>query len=171
MAEEYTIWLRNGAKRKRKSIAGTTGDNQKDTTPGSDSESRAEKTTKQAAGYVAYKRYISPFIKQAISYEISTVSLRTGKTEYQQRLQFAYDMGSKVVGLAENMITGFLISGGNPIGAVIGAGVSVIQTAVQYAQAQNTLNLENSKESISIGLQNVRAGGSVAATNGSRGGR
>ena len=171
MADEYTIWIRNGSKKKEKAIAGTTGDNQKDTSAGSGDGGDGKLTSKDVAGYIAYKHYISPFVKQAINYQISTVSLRTGRTEHQQRLQFAYDIGSKVVSLAENVAMGLLISGGNPLGAVAGAAVSVVQTAVQYAQAQNTIDLERNAENISIGLMNVRAGGSVASYNSSRGGR
>lgn len=172
MAEEYTIWLRNGTKKKEKAIAGTTGDNQKDNSPnGAGGGAGGKLSAKDVAGYIAYKHYVSPFVKQAVSYQISTVSLKTGRTEHQQRLQFAYDAGSKVVSLVENVAMGFMLSGGNPLGALAGAAVSVVQTAVQYAQAQKTIDLERSAESISIGLQNVRAGGSVASYNSSRGDR
>lgn len=167
MAEEYTIWIKNGTKKREKAIAGTTGDNQKDNSAQTGENSQLN--SKAVAGYIAYKHYVSPFVKQAISYRISTVSLRTGRTEHQQRLQFAYDVGSKVVGLAENVVMGLALSGGNPLGAVAGAAVSVVQTAVQYAQAQNTISLERNAENISIGLMNIRAGGSVAAFNSSRG--
>ena len=169
MADEYTIWIRNGAKKREKAIAGSTGDTQKQNAAGSGDDGKL--TRKDVAGYIAYKHYVSPFVKQAISYRISTVSLRTGRTEHQQRLQFAYDMGSKVVSLVENVAMGLLLSGGNPLGAVAGAAVSVVQTAVQYAQAKNTIDLERNYENISIGLMNIRAGGSVAAYNSSRGGR
>ena len=169
MAEEYTIWLRNGTKKKEKAIAGTTGDNQKDNSPNAGNlagGSGGGVSKAAAATYIAYKQYIAPFVKQAISYQISTVSLKTGRVEHQQRLQFAYDAGSKVVQLVENIAIGAAV-GGLP-GAIIGATVSVVQTAVQYAQAKHTLDLERSAESISIGLQNVRAGGSVASYNSSR---
>ena len=169
MAEEYTIWIKNGTKKREKAIAGTTGDSQKDNSAQAGEDSQLN--SKAVAGYIAYKHYISPFVKQAINYRISTVSLRTGRTEHQQRLQFAYDVGGKVVGLAENVVMGLALSGGNPLGAVAGAAVSVVQTAVQYAQAQNTINLERNAENISIGLMNIRAGGSVAAFNSSRGGK
>lgn len=169
MADEYTIWIRNGAKKREKAIAGTTGENAKNNSAGSGDEDKLSR--KDVAGYIAYKHYVSPFVKQAISYGISTVSLRTGRTEHQQRLQYAYDMGSKVVSLVENVAMGLLLSGGNPLGAIGGAAVSVAQFAVQYAQAKNTLNLEREAENISIGLMNIRAGGSVAAYNSSRGGR
>ena len=83
MAEEYTIWLRNGTKKKEKVIAGTTGDNQKDNSPNGAGEGAGGKlSAKDVAGYIAYKHYVSPFVKQAVSYQISTVSLKTGRTEH-----------------------------------------------------------------------------------------
>jgi len=155
MADEYTIWIRNGAKKREKAIAGSTGDTQKQNTAGSDDDGKL--TRKDVAGYIAYKHYVSPFVKQAISYRISTVSLRTGRTEHQQRLQFAYDMGSKVVSLVENVAMGLLLSGGNPLGALVGLGVGLLQTGVQYAQAYDRLNLERSIEEASLGIQRRRA--------------
>lgn len=162
---DYVITIKNATQKKSKSpIAGSNNSSGKDTSSKQDSKI----TREQAAGYFAYKRFISPFVKQALSYEISTVSLKTGRAEYQQRLQFAYDVAGKVAGLGENIALGFLLSGGNPLGAVVGAAVSLVHTAVTYAQNSNTINLNKNLENVSIGLMDIRAGGSVASYSSSR---
>lgn len=161
----YVITIKNETQGKKKSpIAGSDSTASKNTSNNNDGKISRE----QAAGFFAYKRYISPFVKQALSYGISTVSLKTGRTEYQQRLQFAYDVAGNVAGMGENIAMGFLLSGGNPVGAVAGAAISLIHTAVNYAQSANTFNLNRSLENVSIGLADLRAGGSVASYSNSR---
>lgn len=166
---EYYIILRNETlNAKNNAVAGQYDDRSKDTSPKTDNGDFNGKKT-FTKGFVAYKHYVEPFVKQAISYEISTVSVRTGRTEEQQRRQFAYDMGSKIFSAAESIAMGAIL-GGLP-GALIGLGMSAVQMIVSYSQAQNTIDINRNAENISIGLQNMRAGGSVASYNNSRGQR
>ena len=101
-----------------------------------------------------------------IEYGISTVSIRTGRTETQQRMQFAYSVGSKAFGIVENIAIGAAVGG--LWGAVAGAVMSTVTTVAGYAINQAKINLSAASENISIGLINARAGGNVAATSGSR---
>ena len=166
---EYYIILRNETlNAKNNAVAGQYDDRSKDTSPKTDNGDFNGKKT-FTKGFVADKHYVEPFVKQAISYEISTVSVRTGRTEEQQRRQFAYDMGSKIFSAAESIAMGAIL-GGLP-GALIGLGMSAVQMIVSYSQAQNTIDISRNAENISIGLQNMRAGGSVASYNNSRGQR
>nr|DAR84809.1 MAG TPA: hypothetical protein [Caudoviricetes sp.] len=165
--ENWVITIKNATRQKHSSpIAGNT--NSSNTNTEKNIEAEKKMSREDLTGYFAYKRYISPFVKQAISYGISTVSVRTGRTEHQQRLQLAYDVIGKVSGMAENIWLGFALSGGNPVGALVGAAVSTLNTIVGYAQSSNTLDINRNAENISIGLMNVRAAGNVAATSGSR---
>ena len=120
------------------------------------------KAKENVAEYFAFKRIVSPFVRMGIEYGISTVSIRTGRTETQQRMQFAYSVGSKAFGIVEN------IAIGAAVGGLWGAVMSTITTVAGYAINQAKINLSAASENISIGLINARAGGNVAATSGSR---
>lgn len=124
------------------------------------------KAKENVAEYFAFKRIVSPFVRMGIEYGISTVSIRTGRTETQQRMQFAYSVGSKAFGTVENIAIGAAVGG--LWGAVAGAVMSTVTTVAGYAINQAKINLSAASENISIGLINARAGGNVAATSGSR---
>lgn len=162
---EYVIRIINDTqKSKKRAIANSGGGNSQDTTPKkSDEVSRKEALVK---GYVAYKHYVSPFVKQAISYQIGTVALNTGRVEEQQKLQFAYNVGTKALSFAESVAIGGMV--GNVGGAIVGGTVSLVTMGVSFVQKYETLSKQRSLEDITLGLQNARAGGSPSAYNGSR---
>lgn len=135
------------------------GEESKETTPSEDN--------KKAKGFVAFKKIVAPFVKNAMQYQISTVSLRTGNHELQSRLQASYNIGNQVASFAESTIIGGLVSG-NPIGAVMGAVMSVLNTTISLAQKLEVFNIQRSMENTSIALMNIRAGGNVATTSGRR---
>ena len=163
---EYVIRIINDTQRSQKrAIANSGGGNNQDTTPQKDKDS--DSTSKALVkGYVAYKHYVSPFVKQAISYQIGTVALNTGRVEEQQKLQFAYNVGSKALSLAESVAIGAMV--GNVGGAIVGGTVSLVTMGVSFVQKYETLAKQRSLEDITLGLQNARAGGSPSAYNGSR---
>lgn len=88
-----------------------------------------------------------------ISYEISSVSLRTGATEYEQKLQFGY---STFKSTALPLIMG-AVTGGLP-GAVIGGLFSLAMQGITWAQNAQTISYNKQLENISIGMASVRAG-------------
>lgn len=164
MAEkQYEIVIRNETDETEKSpVANKTGDAKAESTQ--KEKIRARKAN--VANYLAVKRIVSPFVRQAVQYGISTVSVRTGRKEEQQRLQFAYSVGSQALGMLESIAVGAAVGG--LAGAIGGAVMSVLTTATNYALNQQKINLNSQLEGVSIGLMNIRAGGDVAATAGSR---
>ena len=164
MADAYKIEIvapASGGDTKKVPIAG----NNNESKSVSSSESSSVKSGKKAssiAGYVAYKRYVAPFVRQGIQYSISTVGLRTGNMERQQRMQSAYDIGSQIFGIGESIALGFAVGGG--VGAVVGAVMGTATTLIGVAQKQNTLKINNAIENQQISMLNARAG----AINGNR---
>ena len=160
MADAYKIVIETGnggGSKKKVPIAGNNTES-KQTTP-----STEEKDNKASVvGYVAYKKYVAPFVKQGIQYSISTVGLRTGNMERQQRMQSAYDIGSQVVGIGESIALGFAMGGG--VGAVVGAVMGTATTLIGVAQKQTTININNALENQQISMLNARSG----AINGNR---
>lgn len=96
------------------------------------------------------------FANNLISYEISQVSLRTGAREYEQKLQFAQQVGNQVLNIGLATAGGF--AAGGAVGALVGFLGSTIYTAISYAQNANTIETKQNLENISIGMASVRAG-------------
>ena len=101
----------------------------------------------------------------AISYNASTIALRTGQNEYQSKMQLLAEGSKRVFDIGVSALTGSLLAGG--IGAVVGVVAGVAMQAISIEQAQNTINLQNRLESLSIQEANIRAGagGSRASKN------
>lgn len=94
-----------------------------------------------------------------INYRISTIALRTGETEHQQRVQFVYGEASQAVGSLGAIVGG--LSLGGPVGALVVAGGVAVSYALKFigwAQNANTLRLQKSVEDVSIQMQTIRAG-------------
>lgn len=135
-------------------------------TPGSDNSAGALqsvaqgfKTIKKATfGIVSYATAKS-FADQIIGYEISQVSLETGASEYEQRLNAKYGIVNDVVGAGVSLLAGFATAG--PAGlAVAAAGIIIsgVHKVVNIAQREQTLQTNADLENISISMQRRRAG-------------
>lgn len=94
-----------------------------------------------------------------INYRVSTISLRTGAQEYQQRVQFVYSEASQALSAVGTVAAGAIMGG--PVGAglaAVGVGVTYLMKAIGWAQNADRLRMEQDKESISIAMQDIRAG-------------
>lgn len=108
-----------------------------------------------AKGLVAYHA-VKSFATQVISHEVSLVELRTGSNELQRRANFINQLHQTGAGVIESTVTGALV-GGLP-GAVIGMATSAVKKLIDYAQRQETINLQKSIEDTTLGMNYVRAG-------------
>lgn len=118
----------------------------------SKTEQGAVKALKGMVSFAA----VRGFANTLISYEISQVSLRTGAREYEQKLQFGYDLLNK--GLNVGMATAAGFAAGGAIGAGVALIGSTIYTIIGYAQNANTIRTQQTLEDISIGMASERAG-------------
>lgn len=161
---EYVIRIINDTQKEQKRAIANSSGGGEDNSPKQDNDSTSKKIAKT---YVAYKKYIAPFVSSAISHQIGVVALSTGRVEEQQKLQFAYSVGTRVFNIVEDVALGAALGGAG--GAVVGGVMSGLKMAVSFVNRVDTISRERTLENITLGLQNVRAGGSVAAYNGSRG--
>lgn len=141
-------------------IAGQTGQS---VPSGEKSNASAKAVVKSLVSYTAY---VKPFIEASINQHIQTIALRTGATEHQQRVQFAYDVGKQAVGIVASIGIGFAV--GNVAGALTGAVMSITTTAMNYANKARTLQYEQNLEDISLRGMLVRSGGYAPSYGGSR---
>ena len=111
-------------------------------------------------------RKVADYAKRAISYEISTVSLRTGETERQQRMQLTYDILGRVGSAATTIAMGAKVGG--VYGAAAAAAYEVINTSISVGQQVGRFQLQRDLENKSLGLARIRSGDSLAYINGNR---
>ncbi len=94
-----------------------------------------------------------------VSYEISQVSLETGATEYEQRLETVHSIVQSVGGAGVALVSG-AIEGG-PVGfaaALAGVAFAGINKIIGIEQRRQTLAASQALEDVSIGMARVRAG-------------
>ena len=137
--------------RKKKAVAGSSSDNDNTVSADQSSSEIVEVLSKA----VSYKAIMST-ADNLISNSISQVSLETGATEYEQRLQTVYS-GLQQIGRQGMQLLAGAVSGNLPVAAIgvvwssVNQGIGVLQRIQQY-------NSQNALENVSIGMQNIRAG-------------
>ena len=158
---QYEIIIKNETDTAQSSpIAGNTAEN---TASGEETGINIPSGVK---GILAVKSIVAPFVDQVVSHEISTVSLKTGASEQQDRLSFVYSVGKQVGSAALKIATGAVI-GGLP-GALFGLAMSVAHTAISYGQKGADIQMQHDLENVGLRYLNTRAGGIVASFSGSR---
>lgn len=110
-------------------------------------------SAKSAAQKIVSVGTAASIADKLISYEVNSVSLRTGATEYEQKLQFGY---STLKSTAVPLVVG-AATGGLP-GAAIGLVMGLAMQGIQWAQNAQTISYNRDLENISIGMANIRAG-------------
>lgn len=157
MANPYFIKIELPEDKAESAMAGvgsasTGGSNDNAISPGMD------KILNKAKQMVSFST-VKSTADQIINYQISTISLQTGATEYEQRMSTVYSIASQAVGAGAALISAGTASG--PAGIVVaamGMAASGISKLIEIEQKRNTLRLKESVENVSIGMQNVRAG-------------
>ena len=99
--------------------------------------------------------YALKYANKAVSTEINRVALRTGRTTYQEQLQWTYSTALKGVAIAGAIVVGLATQ--NYLLA-LGGVMSAVDTVVDYGIADENIRLERKVENISVGMANVRAG-------------
>lgn len=67
---------------------------------------------------------------EAVNYSVGNIGFFTGNYQKQRNIQSALSVGQSVLSIGESAIAGFTLSGGNPIGAAIGASVAIVGMGV-----------------------------------------
>lgn len=147
MSNNYslTIKLEEGTKKKvAEDVGGAGGINDKNAAPGGEVSQEDNKSTKSIIKKVFGYSAIKSFVTQGLNYNVSTVQLRTGSHEAQQRANFTYSMAQQGLGIVEGIVGGAIAGGGT--GAAIGAVISVAHTAISWNQKQDTINMQRNLE-------------------------
>lgn len=146
----YEIIIKNETAQAESPIANDQNDNT------SDSEKDTEKKAKKVITGAMLYRTGKALVRSQIGHEISTISLRTGQTELQQRYEFANQIAESVFDVGESIAIGASI--GRGWGAVIGAVIGIGSKLVGLTHKQDTYNLNTQLEQETIRRNNTRAG-------------
>ena len=99
--------------------------------------------------------YALKYVNKATTTGINLVALRTGRTTYQEQLQWTYSTALKGLAIAGSIVGG--VATGNPT-LIIGGAMAAVDTFVDYSISAENIRLERRVENISMGMANVRAG-------------
>jgi hypothetical protein len=169
MAEpvEYIITIRldgeGGESRTDKKTPDTANKPNGDNPSGKNAKEKDKKKA-IAKGISAY-HYAKSAADIAISSQINTIELRTGRSQLQARMQTSYDIGKRIWNIGESIAIGAMLGGGVP-GAVIGAVGSIASQGISLALEQYNLDLQKTVDDIGLKQMQIRAG-----TGGNRVGR
>ena len=155
---EYTIVLRNETNQEGGETKSTASNQQNGKEKKRETNQDKPVWKKHGDKIVASVNLAKKYIGLSLSNSINTVSLRTGQNELQERQQFVFENVMYGIDLMQGIVTGLVLSGGNPIGAVLGAVESVASTAIQISQKQRVIELNRAVENVSVGMANIRAG-------------
>ena len=122
----------------------------------SDNDKDKEKKAKKVISGAMLYRTGKALVRSQIGHEISTIELRTGQSELQQRYQFANQIAESVFDVGESIAVGASVGGG--WGAVIGAVIGIGSKLVGLAHKQDTYNLNTQIEMETLRRNNLRAG-------------
>ena len=146
----YEIIIKNETGQAESPIANDQNDNT------SDSEKDTEKKAKKVITGAMLYRTGKALVRSQIGHEISTISLRTGQTELQQRYEFANRIAESVFDVGESIAIGASV--GKGWGAVIGAVIGIGSKLVGLVHKQDTYNLNQQLEQETLWRNNIRAG-------------
>lgn len=146
----YEIIIKNETGQAESPMANTQSENT------SDNEKDSEKKAKKVISGAMLYRTGKALVRSQIGHEISTISLRTGQTELQQRYEFANQIAESVFDVGESIAIGASV--GQGWGAVIGAVIGIGSKLVSLAHKEDTYNLNRQLEQETLRRNNLRAG-------------
>ncbi len=166
MAEnnEYklTITLEGGSNEDNTAVAPTPNgqENSKQSAKDKNGKNKNGISTMVAVGYALN------IADKLISNQINTITLRTGFEEQQSKYQFYYNGMKRLASVGTSVVSGFLLSGGNSVGAAIGLTMGMVNQAIDTTQTVNRVQIARENENTQIFLNTVRMG--AGANRGNR---
>ena len=109
-----------------------------------------------AKAFVAYET-LSDFAKQIASYQLSTISLREGRNELQERAQATYGLAMQGASIAKTMIGGAIVGGG--LGAMVGMVAGLTTQAISIYQTGDRMMMQRAVENVGLNMMRIRSGG------------
>lgn len=152
MAKAYEVVFKYETNAQKKAVANDETAKKQD---------RREKSFAKGAESIISYANIKGTASQFISREVNRIELRTGASEFQQRVQTVYNMATSI--LDTGVSIGIGVATGNLPLVALTAVTKGLNALIDVVQNQYDINLKRQFEGISIGLASQRA-----STNGRR---
>lgn len=138
----------NGGDEENKTVASPSANSQsKNPDESSQGISGAERAVRRLVSIGTAKHIASKLVQN----RISTVELRTGAREYEQKLQFGMQVANAVIGIGAAFIA-------NPWLGAAALAMTVIDKTIDYTQRVKEIEIKKEREDISLGMARIRAG-------------
>lgn len=112
--------------------------------------------------------FIENEAKQIVSYTVNNIGNFTGDYQAQRNINAAINHVNKLMNIGNAAVSGFVMSGGNPVGALIGTTLAIAAEGVNMGMEALSLWVQENKNNRTIARLQERSGLS-GLTNGSRG--
>ena len=129
-----------------------------------------EKEEKALSKYLQHQFFatIKSQTKQAVRYAVNNIGNFTGDYQTQRQMQSVVLLADFMVDLGTSAYTGFKLSGGNPVGAMVAVGINLATSAINLAEQNSIGRVENKRLNYTIDILRQRSGLDTL-TDGSRG--
>lgn len=155
---EYHCWIHIRDERgsgDNSPVAATANTPLKGQQNGDEADPARSRLENRLKGFVSYS-FVKGQADRAMNYQISLTALRTGRSEYQQRVSEAYNTASSSLDFAKQEM--FLIGSQQYGIAVLNAIQKVAGVAIDYGAKTNTMRLERSLEQQEQLRERIRIG-------------
>lgn len=105
--------------------------------------------------YVAFNQ-LKSYALEVATFQMSTIALRTGQNELQQRAQEGYAWAMRAFSIGQSIVSGAVLGGG--IGAIAGAVVGVSKEAISIVQQDKRIALQGRIEAQTLTVMRIRSG-------------
>jgi len=102
--------------------------------------------------------FIEGEAKTMVNYTLGNIGNFTGDYTKQSSINNSLSALNMLKSIATSAVSGFTISGGNPIGAIIGASIAVASMATNYGLQEKTNNLMLARQNYDINLLREKSG-------------
>lgn len=131
-----------------------------DAKPGQDAVSKEDKKESTLAKYAQHRffNFLESEAKQIVNYEISNIGNFTGNYVAQRKVQTAVSAGTRLLNIGNAASAGFIATGGNIVGAIIGASLAVATSAITFFEQERVAQLEFKRQNYNLNILKERSG-------------
>lgn len=133
------------------------------------SSTKSGSSGKNAVSIIKHQffNFVESQAKQFISYSIGNIGNFTGNYQTQRQMQEALRIGNMAKNIGMAAISGLTMTGGNPIGALVVAGIATASTAINLIYEDYSLTIQTKQQNREISMMR-KISGLDALDNGSR---
>jgi len=126
-----------------------------------ESKPKKKKDSKEILAHWARDKVISEtkqLINTAVNFQINNIGNFTGNYLVQANIQETISAARSIAGIGTAAAAGFVATAGNPLGAVIGASIAILNTGISYGQQIYLQSVQQAKADRELAILRERSG-------------